>query len=89
MLKSVRKGKNGDLLAGLAHNYQYVTDDFECLKPLDGFLCQQLVNPRFGLNQQEQDKIKKISIYGNVRKRNVGKFSKKQTAKIMRVWKNA
>ncbi|WP_341325877.1 antiviral reverse transcriptase Drt3a [Methylotuvimicrobium sp. KM2] len=89
MLKSVRKGKNGDLLAGLSHNYQYVTDGFECLKPLDGFLCQQLVNPRFGLNQQEQDKIKKISIYGNARKGNVGKFSKKQTAQIMRVWQNA
>jgi hypothetical protein len=88
MLKSVRKGKNGDLLAGLAHNYQYVTDGFECLKNIDGFLCQQLVSPRFGLNQQEQDKIKKISLYGNVRKGNIGKFSKKQTAKIMRVWKN-
>lgn len=89
MLKRVRKGKNGDLLAGIAHNYQYVTDDFECLKSLDGFLCQQLANPRFGLNQQEQDKIKKISIYGNTKKRSIGKFSKKQTAQIMRVWKNA
>jgi hypothetical protein len=89
MLKSVRKGKNGDLLAGLAHNYQYVTDTFECLKPIDGFLCQQLANPRYGLNQQEQDTIKKVSIYGNARKRNVGKFTKKKTAQIMRVWKNA
>ncbi|WP_298768210.1 antiviral reverse transcriptase Drt3a [uncultured Shewanella sp.] len=89
MLKSVRKSKNGDLLAGLSHNYQYVTDDFECLKPIDGFLCQQLVNPRFALNLQEQDKIKKVSIYGNVKKGNVGKFSKKQTVKIMRVWQNA
>jgi hypothetical protein len=89
MLKSVRKGKNGNLLAGLAHNYQYVTDEFECLKPLDGFLCHQLSNPRFGLNQQEQDIIKKVSIYGNTRKRNVGKFSKSQTVQIMRVWKNA
>lgn len=67
MLKSVRKGKNGHLLAGLAHNYQYVTDGFECLKALDGFLCQQLANPRYGLSQQEQDKIKKISIYLDVR----------------------
>ncbi len=89
MLKRVRKGKNGDLLAGLAHNYQYVTDGFECLKSLDGFLCKQLANPRFGLNQQEQDKIKKVSIFGNARKRNIGKFSKKQTVQIMRVWQNA
>ncbi|WP_105215020.1 antiviral reverse transcriptase Drt3a [Pseudoalteromonas sp. T1lg22] len=89
MLKTVRKGKNGNLLAGLSHNYQYVTDGFECLKPIDGFLFQQLVNPRFGLNQQEKDSIKKVSIYGNAKKGNIGKFSKKQTAKIMQVWKNA
>lgn len=89
MLKKVRKGKNGDLLAGIAYNYQYVTDGFKCLRPLDGFLCQQLTKPRFGLNQQEQSKIKKISIYGNAINRKIGKFSKKQTAQIMRVWKNA
>lgn len=89
MLKRVRKGKNGDLLAGLAHNYQYVTDGFECLKSLDGFLCQQLASHRFGLNQQEQKIIKKISIYGNARKRNIGKFSKKQTAQIILAWQNA
>ncbi len=89
MLKPVQKSNNGDLLAGLAHNYQYVTDKFECLKSLDGFLCKQLNNPRFGINQQEQAKIKKVSIYGNAKKRNVGKFSKKQTVQIMRVWKNA
>lgn len=88
MLKRVRKGKNGDLLAGIAHNYQYVTDDFECLKALDGFICQQLVSRRFGLNQEEQEKIKKVSIYGNTKKRNVGKFSKKKTVQIMRIWKH-
>lgn len=89
MLKCVRKGKNGDLLAGIAHHYQYVTDGFDCLRSLDGFLCQQVANPRFRLTQQEQDKIKKISIYGNTKKRNVGKFSKRQTVQIMQVWKNA
>ena len=89
MLKSVKKSKNGDLLAGLAHNYQYVTDKFECLKPIDGFLCQQLTKLRFGLNEQEQKIIKKVSLYGNANKRNVGKFSKKKTAQIMQVWKNA
>ncbi|MFC7369434.1 antiviral reverse transcriptase Drt3a [Vreelandella zhaodongensis] len=89
MLKHVRKGKNGDLLAGIAYNYQYVTDGFECLKEVDGFLCQQLVDPRFGLAKQGQEKIKKVSIYGNARKGNIGKFSKSQTIKIMRVWKNA
>jgi len=89
MLKKVRKGRNGDLLAGLAHNYQYVTDGFECLKSVDGFLFQQLNSPRFALSQQEQNEIKKVSIYGNAKKGNVGNFSKKQTARIMRVWENA
>lgn len=88
MLKIVKKGKNGHLLAGLAHNYQYVTDGFECLKTLDGFICHQLTNPRYGMSWQEQEKIKKISIYGNVKKRNIGKFSKKKVAQIMRIWKN-
>jgi hypothetical protein len=89
MLKTVRKSKNGNLLAGIANNYQYVTDQFECLKPLDGFLCKQLINPRFGLGLIEQETIKKVSIYGNTKKRNIGNFSKKQTCQIMRVWKNA
>ncbi|RUO26596.1 hypothetical protein CWE09_07800 [Aliidiomarina minuta] len=89
MLKSVRKSKNGDLLAGLANNYRYVTDEFDCLKTVDGFLCQQLSDPRFSLTQNEQAQVKRISIYGNTRKRNVGKFSKNQTLQIMRVWKNA
>lgn len=88
MLKVVRKGKNGNLLAGLAHNYQYVTDEFDCLKSIDGFLCNLLSLPRFDLNHQEQNSIKKISMYGNAKKRNIGKFSRKKTNKIMQVWKN-
>lgn len=88
MLKVVRKGKNGDLLAGIAHNYQYVTDQFACLKPLDGFLFQLLNNPRFGITDIDKEMLKKVSIYGNAKKRNIGKFSNKQTHQIMRVWKN-
>ncbi|EGQ8590339.1 RNA-directed DNA polymerase [Vibrio cholerae] len=89
LLKTVKKGKNGDLLAGIAHNYQYTTDNFECLKSLDGFLLKQLQNPRFGLSPLEINKIKKISFYGNAVKRNVGKFSRKKTTKIMQIWKDA
>ncbi|EGR1125069.1 RNA-directed DNA polymerase [Vibrio cholerae] len=89
LLKTVKKGKNGDLLAGIAHNYQYTTDNFECLKSLDGFLLKQLQNPRFGLSSLEINKIKKISFYGNAVKRNVGKFSRKKTTKIMQIWKDA
>ncbi|MBY6108359.1 RNA-directed DNA polymerase [Ferrimonas balearica] len=87
-LKSVKKGKNGDLLAGIAHNYQYVTDDFKCLKDIDGFLCAQLRSPRFGLSVAELNKINKISFYGNVKGRKIGNFSKLKTVQIMRVWKD-
>lgn len=89
MLKTVRKGKNGNLLAGLAHNYQYVTDDFSCLKSIDGFLCNSIKRGRYCLSPTEIDTLKKISIYGNTKKRNVGKFSNKQTIQIMQAWKNA
>ncbi|MEQ4778089.1 antiviral reverse transcriptase Drt3a [Providencia huaxiensis] len=89
LLKTVKKGKNGDLLAGIAHNYQYSTDSFECLKCLDGFLINQLNNPRFSLTPLEINKLKKISFYGNAKKSNTGKFTRKQTAKIMQIWKNA
>lgn len=89
LLKAVKNGKNGALLAGLAHNYQYCTDGFECLKSVDGFLMNQLHNPRFNLTPLEMDMIKKISFYGNARKGNIGKFTRKQTAKIMQVWKHA
>jgi hypothetical protein len=88
MLKTVKKGKNGNLLAGLAHNYQYVTDNFECLKPVDGFLCKKLSSSRFKLTLKEQNTIKKISIYVNAKNRNVGKFSRNKTAQLMRAWKN-
>lgn len=88
MLKVVRKGKNGDFLGGLSYNYQYVTDNFECLKSIDHFLCRQLSNPRFHIAQNIQDDIKKVSIYINAKKGKVGRFSKSQTLKIMQVWKN-
>ncbi|EJG0780844.1 hypothetical protein C4G25_RS18460 [Vibrio parahaemolyticus] len=88
LLKTVKKGKNGNLLAGIAHNYQYTTDNFECLKSIDGFLINQLQNPRFGLTLPEVNKIKNISFYGNAVKRNIGKFSRKKTTKIMQIWKD-
>jgi hypothetical protein len=89
VLKVVKRGKNGNLLAGLAHNYQYVTNNFDCLKSIDGFLCKQITKPRFNLNQQQQAMLKKVSFYGNSKNKNVGKFSKKKSAQIMRAWKNA
>lgn len=88
MLKTVKRGKNGDLLAGIAHHYQYVTDEFACLKQIDGFLCEQLSNPRFGLTFEQKSQLKRISFYQNARKKKVGKFSKRKAAVIVRVWEN-
>lgn len=89
MLKVVKKGKNGDLLAGIAHNYQYVTDSFECLKPIDGFLCHHVKSKRFSLSAQEISRIMKISIYGNVKNKKIGNFTKNRTINIMRAWEDA
>ncbi|VWX37323.1 conserved hypothetical protein [Limnobacter sp. 130] len=89
MLTKVRKGKNGDLLAGIANNYQYVTDEFQCLKKIDGFICHQIIKTRYKLTTFEQQTIKKISLYGNAINRKTGKFSKNQTTLITSIWKNA
>lgn len=88
MLKVVKKDINGNLLAGISHNYQLVTDDFDCLKPLDGFLNHQINNCRYGLNISEKNKIKAISIYRNVRRKRIGNFSQDKTMKIMQAWQN-
>lgn len=88
MLKAVKKGKNGDLLAGIAHNYQYVTDDFNCLKPIDGFLLHHLKSTRFSLTQPQLNCLNKITIYGNVKNKKIGNFSRIKTIQIMQVWKD-
>ena len=88
MLKIVKKGKNGNLLAGIAHNYQYVTDEFECLKSIDGFLLHHLNSARFQLNQAQLNAINKITFYGNVKNKKVGNFSRIKTIQIMQVWKD-
>lgn len=89
MLKVVKEGINGNLFAGIAHNYRYVTDGFKCLKPLDGFLSNQINHPRYNVGQADKLKISKISIYANVTNLKVGNFTKSKTSEIMQVWKNA
>lgn len=88
MLKTVKKGKNGNLLAGIAHNYQYVTDEFECLKSIDGFLIHHLKSARFSFNAAQLNAINKITFYGNVKNKKVGNFSRIKTIQIMQVWKD-
>jgi len=88
MLKTVKKGKNGHLLAGIAHNYQYVTDEFECLKSIDGFLIHNLSSTRFTFNAAQLNAINKITFYGNVKNKRIGNFSRVKTIQIMQVWKD-
>lgn len=88
MLKTVKKGKNGHLLAGIAYNYRFVTDEFECLKPIDRFIRHQLNDPRFGIISPNKEIIFKVSFYSNVIKKIIGSFTKTQTNQIMRIWKN-
>ncbi|MBW7877501.1 MAG: hypothetical protein H3C47_16105 [Candidatus Cloacimonetes bacterium] len=88
MLKEAKGGVNGDLLAGIAYNYQYVTDEFACLKPLDGFLHTQIRNSRFGLLVEQISELSRLSFYGIARKRNIGNFSRKKVLKITQAWRN-
>ncbi|KEK29872.1 antiviral reverse transcriptase Drt3a [Shewanella xiamenensis] len=89
MLKVVKEGVNGNLFAGIALNYKYVTDEFKCLKPLDGFLSNQINHHRYSINPTDKARINKISIYANVTKLKIGNFTKSKTSEIMQVWKNA
>ena len=89
MLKVVKKGKNGNLLGGIAQNYQFVTDDFECLKDVNNFVHQQKHNPRFNMSSNNKKTIDKMSIYSDVKYKKIGNFTKSQTIQIMRIWKNA
>lgn len=88
MLKTIKRSANGDLLVGIAYNYQYVTDNFNCLKSIDGFLINALNNPRFNLSTTEIDTLSTISFFGNATKAKICNFSKKQVIQIMGVWKN-
>lgn len=89
MLKVVKKGENGDLLAGIAHNYKFVTDSFECLKKVDGFLFNQLNHHRYNLCPQHKNRVERTSIFSNVKNSKIGNFTKTQTSEIMRAWNNA
>ena len=88
MLKTVRESKNGNLLSGIGHNYQYVSNNFECLKKIDGFLCHQLINPRFGLTPSDVSYVQKVSFYNNAKSGKIGNFTKTKTINIVKAWKN-
>ena len=73
----------------MAYNYQYVSDQFGCLKSVDDFLKNIINDHRFSLNNVEKSALAKVSFYGSVSKRKQGKFTRSKATKISRVWKNA
>lgn len=81
--KQIRKTVNGNLLAGNAYMYCYITEP-SCLKVFDGYICSLL--HQFNLNSVQQDKIKLISFYRAYISKMVVKYTKRQIAKIKKVW---
>jgi len=88
VIKVIKKSENGTLLGGIAYNYRYVSDQFNCLKVLDGFLIKMINNPKYGLSQPQIIALSKVSFFGAVRNKKQGKFTRKKASLINEVWKN-
>lgn len=89
VLKVIKNNGNGTLLGGLAYNYRYVSDEFCCLKTIDGFLMKMINHSRFSFSQEDKTTLSKISFYSAVSKNKLGKFTRSKAARINRVWKDA
>jgi len=87
-LKTIKKDINGELLGGIAYSYAYVTDNYECLKGLDGFYLHSIKNPTYGLSTSEIATLSKISFHGYVKNKIKSNFTSKKAVKIREVWKN-
>lgn len=88
MLKTVKKGPNGHLLAGIAYNYQLVTDNFESLKTIDGLFLNQIKEARFSIPILDRLRIEKISFFSNAKNKKIANFTKNKTSEIMEIWIN-
>jgi hypothetical protein len=88
VIKVIKKSKNGVLLGGIAYNYRYVSDSFNCLKALDGFLMKMINSPKYGFTPSNIAVLSKISFYGSVKHKKQGKFTRKKASLINKAWKN-
>lgn len=86
-LSVVKKGRNGDLLAGNAYNYFHASDS-DCLKKIDGFYFKTLQELRFNLSSAQQSDLKKISFYGNAKNNKIMKVTKNKTIRLKQAWIN-
>ena len=75
-------------MGGIAYNYRYVSDQFNCLKTLDGFLMEMIKKPTYLLSPTDIATLSKISFFGFVRHKKQGKFTKKKASQISKVWNN-
>lgn len=89
VIKPIKQHDNGDLLGGIAFNYLHVTDNFKCLKVVDGFYHHLIDSSRYGLNNLQKDEMRKKSFYGYVNKGVKGCFTKRKVKQITGVWKDA
>jgi hypothetical protein len=89
VIKSIKKHENGDLFGGIAFNYCHVSDDFKCLKKLDGFYHEMIDSNRFSLSSGQKTELKRKSFYGYVNKGARGCFTKRKVKQLTGVWKNA
>ncbi|MAC32333.1 MULTISPECIES: antiviral reverse transcriptase Drt3a [Idiomarina] len=87
-VRAARKHENGVLLSGLRYNYRHVTDEFECLKGIDGFYLKLISKSRFNFSRDEYENLKKKSFYGHTSKKIKSEFTNKKVIDITRIWKD-
>lgn len=89
VIKSIKQHENGDLLGGIAFNYKHVSDEFECLKTLDGFYNNLIDSGRYNFTQNQKIELRKKSFYGYVKKNVNGRFTRRKVKQLTGIWKDA
>lgn len=92
-LRTVKKSKNGPLLAGNAYNYKLAdqkqndqTIEIPCLKKLDRFYKGILNRNQSLFSSHEQAELLKISFYGNAKNKLEMKTTKIKALHIQKAW---
>lgn len=81
--KTIKKNDNGNLYAGNAYNYQYVTNP-DCFKVFDAFVFNKVKG--FSFTTLEHDKLKRISFYRAFQDKRVAIYTRRQISTIKEVW---
>jgi hypothetical protein len=81
--KTIKKNDNGNLYAGNAYNYRYVSNP-GCFKVFDAFLLNKIGS--FAFSALEQQKLKRISFYRAFKNKHVASYTRRQISTIKEVW---